>query len=87
MPDNRNATERVTEALFGAITQIVDNAQQNGDEEALSKVGPVLLTTGAMFLVQGIGMEATARVIKELAGRVERGDFSNPGDHYSGTPQ
>ncbi|MEW6266447.1 MAG: hypothetical protein AB1641_25520 [Thermodesulfobacteriota bacterium] len=74
--NGQEATERVTRAIFEAIGSVIDRIKEQGDEEGLSKVGPVLLTTGAMVLVRGVGIETTASVIRELAARVERGDFS-----------
>ena len=68
-------TERVTHDLLAAIGPVIEGLGQDGDEEAVSKVGPVLLTTGVMLLVQSIGSSATATIIGELALRVERGDF------------
>lgn len=68
-------TERVTQELLAAISPVIEGLGQDGDDSAVSKVGPVLLTTGVMMLVQSIGSSATARIIAELAQRVERGDF------------
>ncbi|MEW5725010.1 MAG: hypothetical protein AB1896_18000 [Thermodesulfobacteriota bacterium] len=76
------ATERVTKALFEAIYDVVGQIKEQKDEEALSKVGPVLITTGVMILVQGIGLEAAARVVRELAARIERGDFTRAGNLF-----
>lgn len=69
-------TEQVTRILFNAITNAVAQIQEEGLQDAVSHVGPVLLTTGTMILVQGSGMEQTAAVLKELANRVECGDFT-----------
>ena len=77
--DEREATQRVTQHLFEAIGGAIDKVKADGAEDAISKVGPVLVTTGVMILVQSVGAEATAKVVRELADRVERGDFSQSG--------
>ena len=70
-----NATERLTQALFNAITDVVDDFKAKGDNDALSKLGPILLTTGAMVLNGALGRETTTYLVQDLADRVERGDF------------
>jgi hypothetical protein len=70
------ATEHVTRMIFEAITTVVNEVKGTDDQEGLSRIGPILLSTGALIMVQGVGLEVTAQVIRELAARVERGDFS-----------
>jgi hypothetical protein len=70
-----NATERLTQALFNAILEVVDDFKSKGDRDALSKLGPILLTTGAMVLNGNLGRETTTYLVQDLADRVERGDF------------
>jgi hypothetical protein len=62
--------------IFEAITTVVNEVKGTDDQEGLSRIGPILLSTGALIMVQGVGLEVTAQVIRELAARVERGDFS-----------
>ena len=69
--EDSTATERVTWALFEAVTKIIKDSRDQGDEEALSKVGPVLLSTGIMVMVQAVGQEITAKLVLELAERVK----------------
>lgn len=69
------ATERLTQALFDAIIEVVDDFKEKGDGDALSKLGPILLTTGAMVLNGALGRETTTYLVQDLADRVERGDF------------
>jgi hypothetical protein len=80
--DGRQATERVTQQLFEAISAAIADIQASGDTEGMSRVGPVLLTTGVMVLVQSVGAEATVQVINELGARVERGDFTGLGEFF-----
>ena len=54
----KEATERVTQSLFEAVGGVIDRFKESEDEDALSKIGPVLITTGVMILVQTIGEEA-----------------------------
>ncbi|MBF0529487.1 MAG: hypothetical protein HQK55_09500 [Deltaproteobacteria bacterium] len=70
------ATEWVAQAIFETIDRILDEARFQGDTTVLSRLAPVLLSTGALILVDGIGVEKAAEAIKDLAVRVERGDFS-----------
>ena len=80
-------TEKVTQELLAAIGPVIEELGQGGDEAAISKVGPVLLTTGVMMLVQSIGSSATATIIAELSQRVARGDFEKQVNLFASSGQ
>lgn len=83
MPDESKAAERVSRAIFQSVTDIVQQMESDGDQEALAKIGPTLLTIGIMLISRDIGRHAAARVIRELGPRIERGEFDGSLEHMS----
>ncbi len=73
--ENKDTNERVTQAFLKAITSVITEFHLEGDAEALNKIGPTLLTAGIMVLTKDIGRDGAARVVAELAPRIQRGDF------------
>lgn len=74
--NDTKATEHMTKRIFETIDIVLSEAQARGDTAVLSRLGPVLLSTGALVLTEGVGLERAAQAIRDLATRVERGDFS-----------
>ena len=69
-------SEKVQEALYQALLPVLENLWE--DREAFHEIGPTLLMGAVYLLIQDIGEAYTAAMLKEMAARVERGEYANP---------
>ena len=68
--------ERVRRAVYNALIPVLKEMWD--DREAFRQVGPTLLTGAVYLMIQDMGEDFTAATLRDMAARVEGGDYSRP---------
>ena len=69
-------TERVRDAVYQALMPLLKRFW--GDEEAFRQLGPILMSGAVYLMINDLGADFAVAAMRDMADRVEQGDFSSP---------
>ncbi|MDL2259754.1 hypothetical protein LJB99_02610 [Deltaproteobacteria bacterium OttesenSCG-928-K17] len=74
------ANERISRRFFNLVLDLIKELEEEGDQEGLTTLPTVMLTTGVIGLCQSMSTDTVSEVLGALRLKVERGDFTGNRD-------